>query len=313
MKAETGSGQTIVTVCICTFRRPGLALTLRSIANQVLPDEIKCRIVVVDNDSARTAEALVASFYSSESKMDLEYVHAPGQNISIARNVALKACRTRWLAFIDDDETAAPNWIERLMASRDSAAAVFGLSKAVYGNDTPSWIKHGDYHSNRPQPRGGIIDTGYTSNVLIDMDVVRTYRFEFDETLGRSGAEDTDFFFRIYRSGGCLTYAPDAIVYEEVPDARKTLRWIVRRRHRVGQTYAKLQQKYNVRAYRLIPLISPIKIAFCVAMAAMLPIRPNRAMWWLMRGVFHWGHLTYRITGKVHQEYWNASMMKFRK
>jgi succinoglycan biosynthesis protein ExoM len=303
MKTEAGSDQTVVTVCICTFRRASLALTLRSIANQVLPDTIKCRIVVVDNDNARAAEALVASFCSSVAEMELEYVHAPGQNISIARNAALKTCATRWLAFIDDDEIAAPNWIERLMVSRDNAAAVFGLSKAVYGDKTSNWIKVGDYHSNRPQPRRGIVDTGYTSNALIDMNIVRKYNFQFDETLGRTGAEDTDFFYAMHSRGGRLVYAPDAVVYEEVAEDRKTLSWVIKRRQRVGQTFAKLQQRYNARAYRLIPILTPIKIAFCIGMATMLVIRPSQAMWWLMRGVFHWGILSYRITGNVYEEY----------
>jgi succinoglycan biosynthesis protein ExoM len=282
--------------------------TLHSVASQILPDGVKCQAIVIDNDIAQTAVPIVDNFRASVSKVDLEYVHAPGQNISVARNAALKACPTRWLAFIDDDETAALNWIERLMASRDGAAAVFGLSQAIYGDETPNWIKVGDYHSNRPHPRHGVIDTGYTSNVLIDMDVVRAHKLEFDETLGRTGAEDTDFFYRMYGCGGRLTYAPNAIVYEEVSSARMTLSWVIKRRHRVGQTFAKLQQRYNVRAYKLIPLLSPIKIAFCVGMATILAIRPGRAMWWLMRGVYHWGTLTYRINGNVYEEYHTSTV-----
>jgi succinoglycan biosynthesis protein ExoM len=303
MKLEIRSGQIVVTVCICTFRRASLTSTLTSVANQVLPDEIKCRVLVIDNDVARTAEASVAKFDASVSNIELEYLHAPSKNISIARNAALRACVTRWLAFIDDDETAAANWIERLMADRNDVAAVFGLSKAIYGHGTPEWIKFGDYHSNQPQPRRGIVDTGYTSNVLIDMNFVREHRLEFDETLGRTGAEDTDFFYAMYRHGGRLAYASDAVVYEEVSDNRKTLRWIIKRRQRVGQTFAKLQQRYNTRAYNLIPLLSPIKIVFCISMAAVLSIRPSRAMWWLMRGVFHWGTLSYRINGSIYEEY----------
>ena len=99
---------TLITVCICTYRRESLNATLASVTNQVLPDEIKRRILVIDNDVARTAEPSVSQFAASLPGIELKYVHAPGQNISIARNAALKTCDTHWLAFIDDDETAAP-------------------------------------------------------------------------------------------------------------------------------------------------------------------------------------------------------------
>jgi succinoglycan biosynthesis protein ExoM len=303
MAHEIASTQTVVTVCICTFRRASLTSTLSSVVNQTLPDNVKYRILVVDNDITPTAEAPVTHFRVSNPNIDLRYVHAPSQNISVARNAALNECDTRWLAFIDDDETAAPNWLERLTINRNAGVAIFGLSKAVYGPATPDWIKLGDYHSNQPQPRRGIVDTGYTSNALIDMSFVRKHNLHFDEALGRTGAEDTDFFYAMHRLGGRLVYTPDAVVYEEVADNRRTLRWVARRRQRVGQTYAKLQQRYDTRAYNLIPILSPIKIVFCIGMAALLAIRPDHAMWWLMRGVFHWGTLSYRISGKVYEEY----------
>lgn len=310
MKPEIENGQTVVTVCICTFRRASLMSTLHSVASQCLPNDLKCQIIVVDNDATRTAEPVVANFRTITPKTDVEYVHAPGQNISIARNAGLKACRTRWLAFIDDDETAALDWIERLMAGRDGAAATLGRCEAIYGDGTPEWIRIGDYHSNEPQSRRGVVDTGYTSNVLIDMDVVQANRLQFDEALGRTGAEDTDFFYAMHTRGGRLAYAPDAIVYEEVSGTRATLQWIIKRRYRVGQTFAKLQQRYYARDYKWIPLLSPIKIGFCVGIAVMLAFRPNRAMWWLMRSVFHWGMLSYRLNGSVYEEYSSSDVRK---
>jgi succinoglycan biosynthesis protein ExoM len=309
MKLKAEIAQSAVTVCICTFRRTTVVSTLQSVARQILPQGITRRIIVVDNDITPTAEPLVADFRSITG-MDLDYLHAPGQNISIARNAGLEACRTRWLAFIDDDETAAVDWLDCLISNRDGAAAVFGPCEAIYHDDAPKWIKRGDYHSNRVVLRRGVIDTGYTSNVLIDMEFVHEHELQFDEEFGRTGGEDTMFFYAMHRCGGCLAYASDAIVYEEVSNARASLRWIVRRRYRAGQTYAKLQQKYNVRRFRQIPLLSPIKIAFCVGTAALLAIRPARGMWWLMRGVFHCGVLSYRLNGRVFEEYSRSEMQR---
>jgi succinoglycan biosynthesis protein ExoM len=302
MTPEVEIVQAAVTVCICTFRRASLVSTLHSVASQVMGNGTKFRIVVVDNDTMPTADKVVRNFRATAA-MDLQYLHVPAQNISIARNAGLKVCRTRWLAFIDDDETAALDWLDCLMTNRDGAVAVFGPCEAIYGDNTPKWIRVGDYHSNRVIWRHGIIETGYTSNVLIDMDFVRAHKLEFDEEFGRTGGEDNMFFYAMHRCGGRLTFAPAALVYEKVSNARTTLRWIITRRYRMGQTYAKLQQRHKIREYLWIPLTSPIKIAFCVGTAALLAISPARGMWWLMRGAFHWGMLSYRLNGNVHEEY----------
>ena len=219
MKQEIAARPFLVTVCICTFRRTSLVTALRSVINQAVSKETTYHVIVVDNDFDRSAEPLVCSLRAATGK-NIEYLHAPGQNISLARNAALNACQTRWLAFLDDDETAASDWLNQLMVQCDGSAAIFGPCKAIYSESTPRWIRLGDYHSNRIKYRHGIIETGYTSNVLIDMDFVRAHNLRFDKSLGRTGGEDTIFFHAIYRSGGRLAYADDAIVYEEVSPTR---------------------------------------------------------------------------------------------
>jgi succinoglycan biosynthesis protein ExoM len=291
-----------ITVCICTFRRASLLAALLSVANQDLPKEIASHLVVVDNDSEPTAEPLVSSFCANTGT-EVEYVHAPGQNISIARNAGLGACRTRWLAFLDDDETVAPDWLRQLTAKSEGYAATFGQCKAIYADATPKWIRFGDYHSHRISPRRGVIDTGYTSNALIDMNFVHAHKLRFDEEYGRTGGEDTKFFFAMVREGARLAYAPEAVAYEEVSAKRATLRWIVARRYRAGQTYAKLYRTYDGHRYLGLVLLSPIKAAACVAIALPLAVLPSRAMWWALRGVFHCGVFAFGAGAKIHQEY----------
>ena len=50
-----------LTVCVCTFRRPSVADTLRSIRAQALPAGIALRIVVADNDDTPSARDTVAA------------------------------------------------------------------------------------------------------------------------------------------------------------------------------------------------------------------------------------------------------------
>jgi succinoglycan biosynthesis protein ExoM len=290
-----------VTVCVCTFRRASLVSALRSIARQALAPHMSLRMLVVDNDATPSAREAVEAF-RAETSVDIRYTHAPGQNISLARNAALGASSTSWLAFLDDDEYASRGWLAALLAASDGAHAVFGPCQAIYRDETPAWIRSGDYHSNRI-PRQRPIDTGYTSNVLIDMAFVRRNGLRFDPALGRSGGEDTMFFHAIYRRGGKLRYAEDAIAYEDVVPARLNLGWVARRRFRSGQVYAMMFHRLDRRRYRQASVSAPLKIAACAVMSVATAFRPGRAAWWFMRGTFHAGVLSFVLGAGVYQEY----------
>jgi succinoglycan biosynthesis protein ExoM len=302
MPERSQPAESAVTGSVCTFRRPGVLTALESVARQALADRAGVRIIVIDNDAEPTARDAVAAFAATRTAR-IDYRHVPGQNISVARNAGVDACTTRWLAFLDDDECAAYDWLPRLLAGRDGASAVFGPCEAIYGERTRAWIRAGDYHANRIADRGRPIDTGYTSNVLIDLDFVRRHGLRFDTALGRTGGEDTMFFHAMYRSGGALRYAADAIVYEDVAPGRTNARWIATRRYRAGQVYAMMFERFDAAVYRRIGITAAAKAAFCVLMGLATAWAPGRAMWWLMRGVFHCGVLSYRLGASVHAEY----------
>lgn len=291
-----------VTVCICTFRRTSVVDAVISATNQRLPPGASHEILVIDNDDTPSARALIDD-YNAATDNKVRYVHAPGRNISIARNAALDAVTTPWLAFLDDDEQASPDWLYGLLSARASAHAVFGPCIAVYHEATPSWIRAGDYHSNRILNAQELIVTGYTSNVLINVGFVRRHGLRFDPTLGRTGGEDTIFFYALHRNGGTLKYARDAIVYEHVVPSRLNARWVAVRRYRAGQVYGMMFRRFNRTQYRRVVSTSPVKIVFCVCTAAILGTSPSRAMWWLMRGAFHLGILSNALGTPLYEEY----------
>ena len=312
---EAGAQVRDVTVCVCTFRRPSVLAAIESVASQKLPAGTRLNILVVDNDMTPSAQEIVESF-RARTPAALEYRHAPGRNISAARNEALRAASTRWLAFLDDDEYAPPDWLARLLAARAGANVVFGPCQAIYPQGTPPWMRDGDYHSNRLPARKRPIDTGYTSNVLIDMNFVRRHMLQFDPALGRTGGEDTFFFQAMYRRGAVLRYAPGAVVREDVAASRLNLKWILRRKFRAGQVYALMFLRFDLAAYRRAALTSPLKILTCAVMSVATAFDARRAMWWVVRGTFHIGMLNYMLGGRVYEEYrdapWPAAMARAR-
>ncbi|WP_328517738.1 glycosyltransferase [Devosia algicola] len=228
-----------VDICICTFRRPFLAETLRSLAALKI-DQVKLRVVIADNDTVPSAQDLVATT-RADFPWPIIYVHAPAANICIARNACLDAADADYVAFIDDDETVSPKWLSALLAEgRETGAdAVLGPVRAVYDPATPDWMVKGDFHSTLPVIVNGAIRTGYTCNVLIRR-AGPFVALRFDLAFGQSGGEDTDYFHRLNALGGTIVQAPDALVYEPVPANRAGLPWLIRRRLRMGQTHGKL-------------------------------------------------------------------------
>src|SRR5262249_32827175 len=126
-----------VDVCICTFRRPAVADTIREVAAQHGIGNFPVRLIVADNAETPEAEHLVMSL-AAELGLDCRYVHAPARNISIARNACLKEAQGDWIVFLDDDETPSPTWLKRLTEeiARDENDAVLGPVYAVYPQGT---------------------------------------------------------------------------------------------------------------------------------------------------------------------------------
>ncbi len=277
-----------IDICICTFRRPQVTDTLASVEAAERPEGAALRLVVIDNDDTPSAKARVRDA-AQDMDLPVHYVHAPGANISIARNAGLDAAAADWIAFLDDDEIVDPDWLTALVARQQAtgADAVFGHSRAIYGSDAPAWIVAGDFHSQFAAPRGDVVETGHTCNALLRWGDAPWRDERFDIARGRSGGEDTEFFFRLRRMGARYAIADDSIVREEVPAIRASLGWLLKRRFRIGQSYAAVAQSGLDRA-RLFATAA-LKALYCYARALPAWPKPDRRAFWLMRGTMHAG------------------------
>jgi len=286
----------LIDVCVCTFRRPQISATLKSLGQQKLQPGFQARIIVADNDlepSARTSVLQAAE----EHRLDVRYIHAPGRNISIARNACLDYAEGDWIAFIDDDEIAAPGWLAALLEMTAEADVVFGPVDAVYRDDAPGWLRAGDFHRPRGVYRDGRIDTGYAGNVLIRRSAIEGKNLRFDLACGVSGGEDTVFFGQLASAGLRFAEAPEALAFEPVPKERTTLRWLARRSWRSGQSHAAMVLATS--GASIAPakaLVSVAKTGTCLAGAGMKIRSASGWRWWLLRGLLHCG-MAVRFTG----------------
>lgn len=286
-----------VDVGVCTYQRESVADTLASLGTQLLPPDVRLRVIVADNETTPAAEARVRTA-AAINRLDLTYVHAPARNISLARNAVLDAAEGDYLALIDDDQVAAADWIACLVAAAEAqgCAAILGPVTAVYPPQTPKWIAAGDFHSFRPVRVRGRILKGYSCNVLIRMDVVRRAGLRFDLSLGRMGGEDDDFFYRLTDAGGVIGETEAARVFEPVPASRARLGWLLKRSFRSGQSHGRRQLRRAFPGRLTQLLLASLKSAACLIGAAATALFPVRGRRWLVRGALHAGAVA-RLAG----------------
>jgi len=278
----------MIEVLICTFRRPQIRQTLESIRAAYVPDGVGVRVIVVDNDDTPSARPAIEDLFDDPS-FPLKYVHAPGRNISIARNGALDAASADWIAFIDDDEVAKEDWLLQLWARQKETGVdgVFGLTQSVFPPEAPKWMGELNLHAPGPQRTGGETKSGSTGNSLLRWQGTAWFDERFDLARGKTGGEDTEFFYRIGRLGAVFEIASHAVVLEPVPESRQSLRWLKRRRFRAGQTYA-VSALGGVERAQLGLRASAKSVLSFVTVVPML-WHPTKWRYWYLRGVFHAG------------------------
>jgi succinoglycan biosynthesis protein ExoM len=294
-----------IDIGVCTFRRPELAETLRSLAAVTVPAGAAVRIIIADNDVSPSAQALTERLRPTI-PFEITYVHCPASNISIARNACLDNSTGDFLAFIDDDETASKEWLAQLLgtARATGADAVLGPVRAHYGQSAPHWMRRGDFHSTLPVWVRGEIRTGYTCNALLRLKAPALAGRRFKPALGRSGGEDTDFFTGMHHAGGTIAFAPEAWLYEPVPEGRASLTWLTKRRFRSGQTHGRLlAEKANGLGQASNLALAAAKSGYCALAAALSFPSPVRRYRFALRAVLHAGVVSGLLGHKAIEQY----------
>jgi succinoglycan biosynthesis protein ExoM len=221
-----------ITVCLCTCRRTDrLAGLLSDLARQERSSRFTHSLSVVDNDPAASAAELIAAF-ARTSPVPVRAGWEPVPNIARARNRSLEGASGNLVAFIDDDESPATDWLRQLHAAlvRDGTAAVLGPVRPRYATPPPAWVLRGGFWERDELPTGTRLPWTRcrTGNVLLRQPVLDVLRPVFDERLS-TGGEDVDLFRRLASAGHEFSWCTEAAVTEEVPLHRCTRRYLMRR------------------------------------------------------------------------------------
>jgi glycosyltransferase involved in cell wall biosynthesis len=236
-------GQKQVSVCICTFQRPGLLRKLlERLEHQQTDGQFAFSIVVTDNDGTRSAESVVAEF-AAASRIPVTYSCEPRQNIALARNKAVSHATGDFVALIDDDEFPEDRWLATMIEAceRYQAAGVLGPVRPHFEEAPPRWIIDGRFW-DRPEHETGWVmhwKDCRTGNVLFRRHILDGLEQVFNPVFGMGG-EDNDFFRRMMGLGHVFRWCNEGVVYETVPKERCTRAYMFKRAMLRGRTSVQL-------------------------------------------------------------------------
>lgn len=236
----------MISIAICSHdRSDDVALCLSALASQ-MPGRAD-ELILVDSCSApQHAEALAS--LASAYRANLIRLETPGH--SLARNAALAAARGEWIAYLDDDALAFPDWLTSLHRVIENGgrdlAAVGGLTEPAWPDGakpeqvSPRWVFFLSCIQDkaRRSSKDGAKVCG--ANLAFRRDALHSvggFRNELGRIGGRlTGGEETLAVRLLVRGGYDVIYDPTVRVKHRIPRERLAVEWIRKRAYWEGVT-----------------------------------------------------------------------------
>ena len=169
-------GNTIsIQVSICTYKRNRLlTVLLNSLEIANIVPELTITVVVVDNDSDKSAQKVIENINGC---IPITYLTEPERNISAVRNVGLKYAVNKkldYILFLDDDEYVAKDYFIQLndILTNSNPDIVIGPVITQYYEETPNWVMESKVFERKRKVTGTEVTTGNTGNALVNLNSI---------------------------------------------------------------------------------------------------------------------------------------------
>ncbi|MDR0427455.1 MAG: glycosyltransferase [Dysgonamonadaceae bacterium] len=237
-------------VVVCTYNRADyLAKTLESIALQEYPGNC-FEVIIVDNNSSDNTKEVCDKYSSRFPILPIRYFKETQQGISFGRNKGVNEAQGEIIAFIDDDETIRPDYLEhlnKLFNQYPDAELCSGPVVPIYEATPPDWLSPyieravtGAYDKGNKIKTVGPNDYPGTGHATFKKELFIKYG-GFNTDLGRRGsslmgAEDKDFFLRLIQNGIKCYYLPSAEIFHHIPKEKLTDDFFERITYAIGKS-----------------------------------------------------------------------------
>ena len=211
----------------------------------ICADGCPARLLVVDNNSSDTTRATVEAAQAAHPGTAIEYLFEPRQGKAHALNLGIERSDAEVVAFFDDDEQLAPDWLSVLSRAFADPALDFagGPVRPDWSAPLPGWLPQASYDGVLSLVNSGLQRRRYGqdgfkgmligANAAIRRNALRrvgpyTTRYKW--------AEDREMYARLLAEGAGGDYLPDLIVYHHVPTKRLTKRYYRQWAYSEGRT-----------------------------------------------------------------------------
>lgn len=255
-----------VDVIVATYNRAALLKrTLDSLRDIRRPAGVSLRVHVACNACTDATPATIAAFAAS-APFPVIALDEPRAGKSFALNHALAHATAEWVAFFDDDERVAEDWLERMLAEQAVRHFDFvaGRYVADFEIEPPGWIppRQGAtviarHDPEMPAQKITANDSiMWGGNCAIRRDALqRVGAFATDlgraSGLGALGCEDVDMQLRLVEAGFDGWYLPELRILHWIPRERLTKTFFRKKIFWAGYTSRRFER------YRGLPDATP--------------------------------------------------------
>ncbi|ASC71570.1 EAL domain-containing protein/glycosyl transferase [Halomicronema hongdechloris C2206] len=256
-----------ISVVICTLNRADyLRKAIKSLTSQTF-NAAQFEIIVVDNNSTDNTRSVAKDEFGGIN--NIRYLFEPVMGLSQARNTGWQNSRGDFIAFLDDDAIAAPQWLEiiaQVFASvTPMPGCVGGKVKPLWESPRPSWLSDSllsclsliDYADYPTFLEDGFVvgaNMAFPKKVLQELD-------GFSTMLGRKGKsllsnEEILLRNQLKSAGYKIFYHPEASVIHQIPASRLEQSWFLKRYYFQGVSDAYMMlYKNNLSSLRRLNLV----------------------------------------------------------
>ena len=251
-----------ISVVVCSYKCPPfINNTLKSLSEQEIAN-ISFEILIVDYNESSEIPNLIKKWIDNHS-LNIRYISESKKGLSNARNTGITESKSDIIAFIDDDATADPLWLDQIsrsFATSEDVLVAGGKVVPLWSQTPPDWLDESLYRMLSVIDWGDVPRCLKWPERLIGTNIAfRKEVFDrfgtFDERLGRFGnnligSEEIELQKKVMDYGYQVYYCPNAVVRHLVPPDRMEKEYFYRRAYGSGKSDAILAKK-NYSGFRL--------------------------------------------------------------
>ncbi|WP_299287521.1 glycosyltransferase family A protein [uncultured Tateyamaria sp.] len=296
MSSDRQKNLHIVVSALTRGRPEMLKALLGSFGEMAIPTATRVQCMIVENDDTPASARVVNAYAQLPNGVDVIYVHEPELGIPFGRNRAAKeaiALGADLLAYVDDDEVVAEDWLTEIVSAyRNSAAVLIGGPLRVKPTERDlsmldalmekCIVRRYEQKERRAARKADLNGTPgvtiVTNNWLGETAIFTHHNIWFDEEMRFTGGTDSKLYAEVKAANLPTAWAETAAVYEEIPLERLSMAYQFRRgRDQSSTNFHRKLERSSAARFSVLGSI-PIKIVIVAGLIIALPLTRGRTL-----------------------------------